>query len=87
MLVLQLEQLIITEKEKNLDVIIIAVFLSTGIALLLNASPILSPMISGMVVTNLINKDSYILEDETIRFFIPPLMIMFFTIAGAELQF
>jgi len=74
-------------KEKNLDVIIIAVFLSTGVALLFDASPILAPMIAGTFVTNLINKDSYILEEETIRFFIPPLMILFFTIAGAQLQF
>ena len=44
-------------------------------------------MIAGTVVTNLINKECYVLEEETIRFFIPPLMIAFFTIAGAQLEF
>ena len=44
-------------------------------------------MIAGTAVTNLINKKSYVLEEETIRFFIPPLMIVFFTVAGAQLQF
>ena len=40
-----------------------------------------------MIVTNLINKETYVLENENIRFFIPIIMIAFFTIAGAELQF
>lgn len=74
-------------KEKNLNVVVITVFLTTGAALLLGASPILTPMIAGTVVTNLINKECYVLEEETIRFFVPPIMIAFFTIAGAQLQF
>ena len=77
----------IEKREKNMDVVIIAVFVSTGFALLFGGSPILTPMIAGMVVTNLINKETYILENENIRFFIPTIMIAFFTIAGAELQF
>jgi len=74
-------------KEKSLNVVVITVFLTTGAALLTGASPILTPMIAGTVVTNLINKECYILEEETIRFFVPPIMIAFFTIAGAQLQF
>lgn len=74
-------------EEKNLNVINITVILTTGLAILLGASPILTPMIAGTMVTNLINKEAYILEEETIRFFIPPLMVVFFTIAGAQLQF
>jgi Kef-type K+ transport system membrane component KefB len=74
-------------KVKHLDVIIITVFLSVGLALMVDASPILTPMIAGAVVTNMINKDTYVLEEETIRFFIPPIMILFFTISGAELSF
>lgn len=73
--------------EKNLNVINITVILTTGLAILFGASPILTPMIAGTAVTNLINKETYILEEETIRFFIPPLMIVFFTVAGAQLQF
>lgn len=74
-------------EEKHLNVINITVLLTTGSALLFGASPILTPMIAGTVVTNLINKECYVLEEETIRFFIPPLMLVFFTIAGAQLQF
>ncbi len=74
-------------QEKNLIVVIIAVLLTTGTSLLAGASPILTPMVAGAVVTNLINKECFSLEEETIRFFIPPLMIAFFTIAGANLQF
>ncbi|QMS85578.1 cation:proton antiporter [Candidatus Xianfuyuplasma coldseepsis] len=74
-------------KEKSLNVVVITVFLTTGAALLFGASPILTPMLAGTVVTNLINKECYILEEETIRFFVPPIMITFFTLAGAQLQF
>lgn len=73
--------------EKNLNVIIIAVFITTGLAMYFNASPILTPMIAGAFVTNLINKECYKTEEHTIVEFIPPLMILFFTIAGAELKF
>lgn len=74
-------------KEKSLNVVVITVFLTTGAAMLFGASPILTPMVAGTVVTNLINKEYYVLEEETIRFFIPPIMITFFTLAGAQLQF
>ena len=74
-------------KEKSLNVVVITVFLTTGAALLFGASPILTPMVAGTVVTNLINKECYVLEEETIRFFVPPIMIAFFTLAGAQLQF
>lgn len=74
-------------QEKNLIVVIVTVLLTTGASLYLGASPILTPMIAGVIVTNMINKDTYILEEKTIRFFVPPIMIAFFTIAGASLQF
>jgi Kef-type K+ transport system membrane component KefB len=74
-------------KEKSLNVVIITVLLTTGAAMLFGASPILTPMVAGTVVTNLINKECYVLEEETIRFFVPPIMIAFFTLAGAQLQF
>jgi Kef-type K+ transport system membrane component KefB len=74
-------------KVKHLDVILITVFLTVGMAMLWDASPILTPMIAGAWVTNLINKDTYVLEEQTIRFFLPPLMILFFTLSGAQLSF
>jgi len=63
-----------------------AVLASTGAALFLGGSPILTPMMAGVVLTNMIDKERYFLEEEVIRDFIPPLMIAFFTIAGAKLQ-
>jgi len=75
------------KEEKNLIVVIVSVLITTGAALYLGGSPILTPMIAGAVVTNMINKECYILEERTIRFFVPPIMIAFFTIAGATLQF
>jgi len=72
---------------KNLNVVIIAIFIATGLSMYFNASPILTPMIAGAVVTNLINKECYRTEEHTIVQFIPPLMILFFTMAGAELNF
>jgi Kef-type K+ transport system membrane component KefB len=72
---------------KQLDLIIITVFITVGLAMIVDASPILTPMIAGTFVTNLINKDEYVLEEETIRFFIPPIMILFFTLSGAQLSF
>lgn len=74
-------------RAKNLEVIIITVLITVGLALSLNASPILTPMIAGAMVTNMINKETYMLEEDTINFFIPPLMIMFFTVSGARLDF
>ncbi len=74
-------------EEKNLDVIVIAILICTGLSLYFGASPILTPMIAGAFVTNLINKETYKIEEKTITFFVPPLMIAFFTIAGAQLQF
>ncbi len=73
--------------EKNLGVISISVFLTVGAALFFGASPILAPMIAGTVVTNMICKEAYRFEEETIRGFIPPLMVVFFTVAGAQLDF
>jgi Kef-type K+ transport system membrane component KefB len=75
------------QQEKNLIVVIVTVLITTGASLYLGGSPILTPMIAGAVVTNMINKQCYILEEKTIRFFVPPIMIAFFTIAGATLQF
>jgi Kef-type K+ transport system membrane component KefB len=75
------------QQEKNLDIIVIAVLLTTGVAMLFRASPILTPMISGAIVTNMIDKETYKIEELTLRSFIPPVMILFFTIAGASLKF
>lgn len=74
-------------RSKYLDVIIITVFISLAMAFLYGASPILTPMVAGAFVANIVNKDTYVIEEKTIRFFIPPLMILFFTLSGAKLSF
>ncbi len=72
---------------KNLNVTVIAVLVTTGLALYFGGSAILTPMIAGAIVTNMINKECYEVEEKTITTFIPPIMIAFFVIAGAELDF
>ena len=74
-------------EQKNLDLVIVTIFLSTGLSIYFNASPILTAMVAGTVTTNMINKKVYRLEENTINKFIPPLMILFFTVAGAEISF
>lgn len=72
---------------KNLNVSVIAVLVTTGLALYYGGSAILTPMIAGAIVTNMINKDCYEVEEKIISSFVPPMMIAFFVIAGAELDF
>lgn len=72
---------------KNLNVSVIAVLVTTGLSMYYGGSAILTPMIAGTIVTNMINKDCYEIEEKTIASFVPPLMIAFFVIAGAELDF
>lgn len=50
-------------------------------------SSILAPMIAGVVFTNMINKDNFRQQSKAIDSFTPPLMVAFFTLAGAELDF
>lgn len=52
----------------------------------LKISSILMPMASGFVYTNMINKSSYKKQVSAIDHFTPPLMIAFFTLAGANLN-
>ena len=52
----------------------------------LEISSILMPMASGFVYTNMINKSSYKKQVSAIDNFTPPLMIAFFTLAGASLN-
>ena len=75
------------ERSNYLDVIIITVFITVDAAMYLEASPILTPIIAGVFVANLLNKDTYVIEEKTIRFFVPPLMILFFTLSGTRLSF
>lgn len=76
--------------EKNdayLTVSICAVLLSVACSHYLGLSPILTPMVAGMVFTNCVNKESFKLQAKAVDKFTAPLMICFFTLAGADLDF
>lgn len=70
-----------------LTVSLISVFISVTAAHAFNLSSILVPMTIGIVFTNMIDKESFKIESKVVDKFTPPLMIAFFTLAGAELDF
>ncbi len=70
-----------------LTVSLISVFISVTAAHTFNLSSILVPMTIGIVFTNMIDKESFKTESKVVDKFTPPLMIAFFTLAGAELDF
>jgi len=80
------------KESKFLDVTVIAVLLSVSSAMLLSSkyhlhiSPILVPMVTGFVYTNMIDKDRFRTQERVISNFTPPMLIAFFTIAGVELD-
>ncbi len=53
----------------------------------INISSILMPMLSGVVFTNMINKDNYRQQSKAVDLFTSPLLVAFFTLAGADLDF
>ncbi len=69
-----------------LSVAICVVFLSVAGSRFLGLSPILTPMVAGACFTNFVNKDTFKVQQKTVDKFVPPLMIVFFTLAGAELD-
>lgn len=69
-----------------LSVAICVVFLSVAAAHFWGLSPILTPMVAGAVFTNFVNKDTFKVQQKTVDKFVPPLMIAFFTLAGADLH-
>lgn len=75
------------KNDTYLSLAIICVFLSVTAAHYFNLSPILVPMVIGMTVTNMIDKETFKTQTRVIDKFTPPLMIAFFTLAGAELDF
>ncbi len=75
------------KNDTYLSLAIVCVFLSVTAAHYFNLSPILVPMVIGMTVTNMIDKETFKTQTKVIDKFTPPLMIAFFTLAGAELDF
>ncbi len=65
---------------------IIAVLFSVAIADYWHLSSILTPMLVGLIFTNMVNKDTYKTSSKSLDAFTPPIMVIFFTLAGAELK-
>lgn len=85
------------DKEQSyLGVILVVVFLSIVIShyckyefkndLTIEFSDILVPMFAGFAFTNMVNKSTYKLQSRATDHFTGPLMIAFFTLAGANLR-
>ena len=71
--------------EQNLQIVVIAVLMTTGTALLLGGSPILTPMIMGVVLTNSLTRVRSHDVNLSVEAFSAPILIAFFTLAGSEL--
>ncbi len=67
--------------------ILALILLSVTIAQQFHLSPILVPLSFGMVFTNFINKETYIIQNAALNNFGGPFVILFFTIAGLSLSF
>ena len=79
-----------TKHDRNdtyLTITLISVFISVIASHYFGLSSILVPMSIGIVLTNMIDKESFKTQTRVIDKFTPPLMIAFFTLAGAELNF
>lgn len=70
-----------------LTVTLISVLVSVIASHYFNLSSILVPMSIGIVLTNMIDKEAFKTQTKVVDKFTPPLMIAFFTLAGAELDF
>lgn len=70
-----------------LTVTLISVFVSCTASHYFGLSSILVPMTIGIVLTNMINKEAFKTQTKVIDKFTPPLMIAFFSLAGAQLDF
>lgn len=76
------------QKERDRDdlqvMAIIAILLGVGIANLLSLSPLLTNIVIGMTLVNLMKKSGKVFE--TVNDFVAPFYVLFFTFAGAKLD-
>lgn len=72
-------------RDDKLVVVVGAVLLASGIALLLDLSLILTNMIMGLFLTN-VHQDRHQSTFDIVRAFVPPIYIIFFIFVGAWLQ-
>lgn len=78
----------LARKEKDKDdmqvISIIAIFLGVGLANLLNLSPLLTNIVIGMTIVNILKKPEKVFN--SVNGFVAPFYVLFFTFAGASLD-
>lgn len=65
---------------------LVAIFLGTSISMIIGVPYFLTNLIAGFVFTNMIGRESFDYGTTTLDKFMPPFLIIFFVIAGAELS-
>lgn len=65
---------------------IAATFFGVAFSLIWHGSVIIILMIAGMIFTNLIDKEKYLIYDKSITKFTPPIFVLFYTLAGLNLR-
>ncbi|MDD2575561.1 MAG: cation:proton antiporter [Acholeplasmataceae bacterium] len=65
---------------------LVVIFFGTSASVLLDVPYYITLLIAGFIFTNMLDKSSYEYETNTLDKFMPPFLIAFFVIAGAELN-
>lgn len=69
-----------------LETTFVSVILSLSFAYLFNGSTILLPLVAGLAFTNVVDKQVFSLESKVVDLFALPFLIVFFTIAGIQID-
>ncbi len=69
-----------------LETTFVSVLLSLSFAYLFDGSPILLPLIAGVAFTNVVDKRVFDLETKVVDLFALPFLIIFFTVAGIQIN-
>ncbi len=69
-----------------LETTFVSVLLSLSFAYLFDGSPILLPLIAGVAFTNVVDKEVFDLETKVVDLFALPFLIIFFTVAGIQIN-
>lgn len=69
-----------------LETTFVSVILSLSFAYLFNGSTILLPLVAGLSFTNVVDKEVFSLESKVVDLFALPFLIVFFTIAGIQIN-
>lgn len=73
-------------KKFFLEITLVGVVLSLAFAHRFEGSPILLPLVTGLVFTNFVDKNTFDIETKVVDLFSLPFQILFFTVAGIHLD-